>query len=421
MDIDISLDEVPFLTFPALKYHPDRNRGKEEDVVPRFQAIQAAHEVLKEQDTRKRYDLSRSRPTGASGYGFGAPAGSKPATRGNPYQAHSDFPPPPMRSNPRRGADTPTSKARPRPSEAYFPPPPPPRPQPKTSTNKESRERANMFEAWSSMHGRKSPERKTPYPQASAAGGSGQYGQRDDSRSRPSRTSSDDNSKKSAYEQAKASRPEMGRNPSQRTAPKRGGFDPSTPGGDERAAPRGGYNASHLRSDYDSSANLSGYTQSPRGTAPTAKRSETSYFETYGDPNKTRPYYPSTEDMKRSASTQDTSERGPFGRNGHNNRNRSESPQRRPPPAQSFPIHSDDSSSSDIEAAAARAKFRSPPADPSTRPKATPRPRRSGTSTPSSNPPTGIDGSKDNTYVRAAILPVTLLIVNNQILIRHQT
>ncbi|KAI7220020.1 hypothetical protein KC343_g8313, partial [Hortaea werneckii] len=30
----------------ALLYHPDRNAGKEEEYVPRFQAIQTAHEIL---------------------------------------------------------------------------------------------------------------------------------------------------------------------------------------------------------------------------------------------------------------------------------------------------------------------------------------------------------------------------------------
>ncbi|KAK4917698.1 hypothetical protein LTR66_016920, partial [Elasticomyces elasticus] len=30
----------------AKQYHPDRNPGREAEVVPRFQAIQAAHEIL---------------------------------------------------------------------------------------------------------------------------------------------------------------------------------------------------------------------------------------------------------------------------------------------------------------------------------------------------------------------------------------
>ncbi|KAF1825638.1 heat shock protein DnaJ, partial [Dissoconium aciculare CBS 342.82] len=40
----------------ALQYHPDRNAGKEAEVVPRFQAIQAANEVLCDPTTKAQYD-----------------------------------------------------------------------------------------------------------------------------------------------------------------------------------------------------------------------------------------------------------------------------------------------------------------------------------------------------------------------------
>ncbi|KAK8206402.1 DnaJ domain-containing protein, partial [Phyllosticta paracitricarpa] len=40
----------------ALKWHPDRNPGKEQECVPRFQAIQAAHEILGDPGERTRYD-----------------------------------------------------------------------------------------------------------------------------------------------------------------------------------------------------------------------------------------------------------------------------------------------------------------------------------------------------------------------------
>ncbi|KAK5242598.1 hypothetical protein LTR16_008407, partial [Cryomyces antarcticus] len=56
----------------ALKYHPDRNPGRETDVIPRFQAIQAAHEILHDPETKSKYDGDRRKaglyPTPASYY-----------------------------------------------------------------------------------------------------------------------------------------------------------------------------------------------------------------------------------------------------------------------------------------------------------------------------------------------------------------
>ncbi|EGP88575.1 uncharacterized protein MYCGRDRAFT_39846, partial [Zymoseptoria tritici IPO323] len=40
----------------ALQYHPDRNAGNEAECVPRFQAIQAANEVLSDPTTKAKYD-----------------------------------------------------------------------------------------------------------------------------------------------------------------------------------------------------------------------------------------------------------------------------------------------------------------------------------------------------------------------------
>ncbi|UKZ73952.1 hypothetical protein TrVFT333_001606 [Trichoderma virens FT-333] len=55
----------------ALKYHPDRNPGREQEVNSQFQIIQAAHEVLSDADAKAKYDAafmrSASRYPGASG------------------------------------------------------------------------------------------------------------------------------------------------------------------------------------------------------------------------------------------------------------------------------------------------------------------------------------------------------------------
>ncbi|CRG89265.1 Meiotically up-regulated gene 184 protein [Talaromyces islandicus] len=49
----------------ALKYHPDRNPGKEAEYITKFQAIQAAHEILTDSQQRLKYDTERLR----AGYG----------------------------------------------------------------------------------------------------------------------------------------------------------------------------------------------------------------------------------------------------------------------------------------------------------------------------------------------------------------
>ncbi|OXV11379.1 hypothetical protein Egran_00864 [Elaphomyces granulatus] len=49
----------------ALKYHPDRNPGKEAEFITKFQLIQAAHEVLSDPQQRMKYDTERLR----AGYG----------------------------------------------------------------------------------------------------------------------------------------------------------------------------------------------------------------------------------------------------------------------------------------------------------------------------------------------------------------
>ncbi|KAF4450130.1 hypothetical protein FALBO_16540 [Fusarium albosuccineum] len=45
----------------ALKYHPDRNPGREQEVNTQFQVIQSAHEVLSDPNQKAKYDASRAR------------------------------------------------------------------------------------------------------------------------------------------------------------------------------------------------------------------------------------------------------------------------------------------------------------------------------------------------------------------------
>ncbi|KAG6090612.1 hypothetical protein E4U15_002341 [Claviceps sp. LM218 group G6] len=88
-DADVSDIKKQFRKL-ALKYHPDRNPGREQDVNAKFQIIQAAHEVLSNPSEKAKHDaiLGRARSYGASG------------VRGNPWaNAGNQFPTPPRRTN----------------------------------------------------------------------------------------------------------------------------------------------------------------------------------------------------------------------------------------------------------------------------------------------------------------------------------
>ncbi|KAK1641016.1 hypothetical protein BDP81DRAFT_126233 [Colletotrichum phormii] len=134
----------------ALKYHPDRNPGREAEVNSRFQVIQSAHEILTDPQQRAKYDAGRTRsryPT-ASG------------VRGNPWQnAGANFPPPPRRN-----------------ATARNPPPPPPpsgasryrnfasgtAPTAKTQTRDDPEAKRNAWHAFENMKGRASQSQPKP-------------------------------------------------------------------------------------------------------------------------------------------------------------------------------------------------------------------------------------------------------------------
>ncbi|KAL6881078.1 hypothetical protein J3F83DRAFT_710906 [Trichoderma novae-zelandiae] len=79
----------------ALKYHPDRNPGREQEVNSQFQVIQAAHEILSDPDAKAKYDATLLR-SASSRY----PTSS--GVRGNPWSNVSQqFPVPPRRTTPR--------------------------------------------------------------------------------------------------------------------------------------------------------------------------------------------------------------------------------------------------------------------------------------------------------------------------------
>lgn len=131
----------------ALKYHPDRNPGKEAEIVSKFQAIQAAHEVLEDSVLKAKYDADRRKAGLIPTFGRAAPT-TAPRPQ-NAYAANSNPWPPPPRRNP---------SSRPAAESTWNPKAPPsgadrftnfPRPAP---TSKRDSDKTNVFTAWQNMN-----------------------------------------------------------------------------------------------------------------------------------------------------------------------------------------------------------------------------------------------------------------------------
>ncbi|KAJ4402848.1 hypothetical protein N0V91_006920 [Didymella pomorum] len=240
----------------ALQYHPDRNPGREQEFVVKFQEIQAAHEVLCDPTQRLKYDKERTKHRNLN-----IPANTPNTPRARP-------PPPP------RNAYTTTT-----PQGSYYrPPPPKPQPQPQRppppqhhqtynsgqdrftnknfrppptaqrphSSHKDTQDRANVFTAWQKMKtGGARPEE-----------------------SRPHNPTNPNNPNGTPF----------GRSQSTRVPSNKTGFNPGTPGADEGPAKSGGYRSSYAR---------------PAATPPTpAESSSPNVDAPFSEGNRVRtPYY----------------------------------------------------------------------------------------------------------------------------------
>ncbi|KFY99859.1 hypothetical protein V498_00462 [Pseudogymnoascus sp. VKM F-4517 (FW-2822)] len=213
----------------ALKYHPDRNPGRELEVNAKFQTIQSAHEVLTDPEQRAKYDVGRSR---GGGVGAGFASQARPASgfaRGNPWaNAASNFPPPPRA--PRQKAQPPPPSAGAQRYANNF------KPGSGAYTSASSgakpaeddgaEARRKTYEAWSKMRGGKAPPPYNPHGFQPTPGA---------------------DERRSSRQQAPKPQPPP--------IPKRNGYAPGAAGGDEPAA-----------------ANTSAYYTQRAGRAPTAKQ-----------------------------------------------------------------------------------------------------------------------------------------------------
>ena len=247
----------------ALKYHPDRNPGKELEYNSKFQAIQSANEILTDPQQRAKYDAARMR----AGLLFNYTNASSPQTKPNvpPRPTATGFPPPP-RPPP---APAPKSQYPPRPSGAsgaqkfaHFS-----RPE-STATWSTSGNEEAKYKAWDQMrHGQGPlPPRRTVPPKVPRSATTAFQAGREPNGAVPRSSSRG----RSEWDRFQETHPGVSRAKTSRVSPRRTGFAPGTPGEDERQAPSSYFNVSKGERQTNSRTHTS--MQPPPSPVPTARK-----------------------------------------------------------------------------------------------------------------------------------------------------
>ncbi|CAD0107600.1 unnamed protein product [Aureobasidium uvarum] len=279
-------------------------RKLESEIVPKFQAIQAAHEILHDPVSKTRYDADR-RKAGLGGGAFTKPNVPPRSTGTNPmYQATSNFPPPPRRT------PAPTSTWRSTASGASgadrftnFPRPAP-------TSKKNPADPANVFNAWQNMKPqtpgtapqpppRASPKRPVPRPPPRQ---DTRYPTEEDIRAgmnyreappKPANAYDGFRSARSAWaEYNSAGTSKADASASSSIPRKGGGFDPTSTGDERQAGNTANYSSSRRKS-----ADPPYYPPPPPRSA-----SQRDYSDVPAEDARTRAAY-SGEDARRTAST----------------------------------------------------------------------------------------------------------------------
>lgn len=273
----------------ALKYHPDRNPGKESEIVPKFQAIQAAHEILHDPVSKTRYDADR-RKAGLGGGAFTKPNVPPRSGGTNPmYQTRSDFPPPPRRTpNPTGTWRSTASGASGADRFTNFPKPAP-------TSKKNPADPANVFNAWQNMKSqtagaspqpppRPSPKRPVPNPPPRR---DTRFPTEEDIRAgtkyheAPPKPAPGYGGFRSAWAEYNGAGTSNSGASASSSTPKKGGFDPSSTGDEGQAGSTANYSSSRRKSvdppyyppPPPRSASQKNYSDVPAGDA----RTRTSY------------------------------------------------------------------------------------------------------------------------------------------------
>ena len=288
--------------------------------MPKFQAIQAANEVLGEPVSKQKYDTDRRK---AGLYPLGQTFNPRQPAPGNPYAANSAYPPPPRRTQPaayQRPPPTPGTAPGPTANGAdrfsYFPRPSP------TARKDPAQDRTNMFKAWQNMNttqerprnfvppGAQPPPQAQPQPSPQATRARPQPPPRPETkfppfdqtragtkyRNVPPPFDAEDAEKRqsawAAFQRANVGKPGVAPQPSAKT-PRRQGFNPNTPGSDEKPADSNYFhrNQSESLGRGKPSVNVHGPTSAPRpGATSTAPVSPVSPKDQRPTPDPTRPF-----------------------------------------------------------------------------------------------------------------------------------
>ncbi|KAI9808441.1 MAG: hypothetical protein M1827_007260 [Pycnora praestabilis] len=343
----------------ALLYHPDRNPGKEADFAPKFQIIQSAHEVLCDPLERAKYDAARIKS------GYSSRFATTPTRRSNmgpPRTSQTAYQPQPPPRRTHFAASAPFTA--PRPSAARpVPPPSSTRPQFPTSSTTTPTSGANRYapfagaegtplsnsradaqaraDAWSRM---KYPHEQPyhPVPPQPARESAFQSG-RETSNNVPKASVPP---VRPGYQEFSEQRPGPSTMPRTHStyAPKRTGFAPSTPGGDEPPAHNNSAYSNVSQGNRPSAFRAQTvFGTPPRGQAPTARkpdplgRFKQAQAEEFLDESSDRistPYataggektYFSSMNLGRSASTREPQKKTEWNGSGHGKPNGGGSP-----------------------------------------------------------------------------------------------
>ncbi|KAF3491247.1 DnaJ domain-containing protein [Arthroderma uncinatum] len=259
----------------AMKYHPDRNPGKESEYNSKFQAIQAAHEVLVDPQLRLKYDTGRLR----AGYGklYGPPRTATPSRQA---------PPQPTPNTTRKPQASYTTHQYAKPSNAYpgaYPPPPSSNAQKYASYAKagaqkfdkvyeESRARAEAFQGFQDMKN-KQPQPQMPggWTNFDPRTGRSSTHEKPQTKPRPSHHQRGQSAYHAFAEEARRSAETPTPERSKSTKAKNG-FAPRTAGGDEPMA-KCATSYYNVRSDKHQAADPMSYFYEP-APSPTAKKQQ---------------------------------------------------------------------------------------------------------------------------------------------------
>lgn len=237
----------------ALKYHPDRNPGRELDFVTKFQSIQAAHEILSDPQQRLKYDTERLR----AGYGKYYAAPKANTSRKTPTSHNStSSKPPPFYARPQSFQNGPSSGAQRYASYA--------RAAPQQSWGKKQDDGQTRADAYRGFQGMKNNQNTSGWSNFDPRTG------RSAGASRPSATPTGSRTQ-SAYEYFKTSPRRTEPAGSFRNSRKKQGFAPGTAGGDE---PMAANTSSYSSVPRDDRSRPSSYFFDNSAPSPTARKAE---------------------------------------------------------------------------------------------------------------------------------------------------